>query len=60
MSTRVDNSKIRVQWNEGQQQWVVVGGYLPEYECWDAFDDRDSAIRAAMELCEDMDLEYAP
>jgi hypothetical protein len=55
---QVDQSQIRVEWANGNQQWCIVGGGLPQGACWDSFDSRDAAEREARELAQDIGCDF--
>jgi hypothetical protein len=52
-----DGCSLRVEWVNGNQQWMIVGGGLPRGAAWDGFDSREEALREARAIAEDICVE---
>lgn len=48
------SNQLYVQWSAANQQWMVLGGGLPQGTAWAGFDSRDDAVTEASEVAEDI------
>lgn len=50
---------LRVEWSNGNQKWVVLGGGLPANAAWNEFDRRDEALAEALLIADDLCVEVS-
>lgn len=48
------SANLRVEWFAGNQQWLIVGGYLPRGAAWAGFDCRAAALAEAYDIARDI------
>jgi hypothetical protein len=48
---------LRVEWVNGNQQWMILGGGLPDGAAWAGFDTRADAMAEAHAIAEDIGVE---
>jgi hypothetical protein len=56
-ATNTNNLALRVEWVNGNQQWMILGGGLPAGAAWDGFETREEAIAEAYAIAADIDVE---
>jgi hypothetical protein len=52
------SDQISVEWANGNQQWMVVGGGLPSPGAWSGHDSRADALIEAHALAEELGCEF--
>jgi hypothetical protein len=48
---------LRVEWVNGNQQWMILGGGLPAGAAWDGFDTLGEALAEAYAIADDIGVE---